>query len=176
MFVKLKNPHDITTYYPKNKIAEYGKHVNDKFYGITQYSIDTETSTKLLSIIPEKYRHLYYATLMTINSPFITPHIDERSTSLNFYIKSSGAVTSFYREKYPGVLSTLSGDTKAKVYDESDLVLVSSFTATPGEIYLLNTQAIHGVSGISDNMRIACTIESFYISYEDTKEILKDLY
>jgi hypothetical protein len=176
MFVKLKNPHNITTYHPKNKIAEYGKQVDNKFYGITQYSIDDETSAKLLSIIPGKYRHLYYATLMTINSPFIIPHTDERSTSLNFYIKTPGAVTSFYREKYLGVPSTLSGNTKAKVYDESDLVLVSSFTATPGDIYLLNTQAIHGVSGISDNMRIACTVESFYISYKDTKEILKDLY
>ena len=175
MFVKLKNPHYVTTYHPKNKIAEYGKHIDNKFYGITQYSIDDETSAKLLSTIPEKYRHLYYATLMTINSPFLPPHTDERSTSLNFYIKPSGAVTSFYREKYPGVTSTLSGNTKAKVFDESDLIPISSFTAMTGDIYLLNTQAIHGMSSMSDNMRIACTVESFHISYEDTKEILKDL-
>lgn len=172
MFEKLKTTHDITTYTLKGKIAEYGRIINNEFYGLRQYHTDDDTSAKLLNIIPEKYRHLYFANIIIINSPLVNPHTDDRrKTAINFYIKTSSGVTSFYE---PKITAMLSKKRVAKVFNESDLTLTSSFIANPGDIYLLNTQCIHGVSDVSDNLRIACSIESFTMSYEDTREILKE--
>lgn len=170
MFEKLKTTHSITTYTLKDKIAEYGRIIDNEFYGLRQYHTDSNTSKKLLNIIPEKYRHLYHANVIIINSPLVNPHTDDRrKTAINFYIKTGNAVTSFYEPKDPLALSS---KRVARVFNESDLTLTTSFIAIPGDIYLLNTQCIHGVSDVSGNMRIACSIESFSMSYEDTRDIL----
>ena len=130
---------------------------------------------KLKSLIVEKYRHLFAVNYMVINSQYIPPHIDDKiSTTVNFYVNTSDAVTTFYRKKDVQVESErLPEQTNGRLYNIDDLHVVSEFIAKPSDVYLLDVQQLHSVSCNKQENRTAyCLQSSIGISYEKCLEIL----
>ena len=156
-------------------LYQFGKTIKDKWVGIRYYKANTDIEQKLKSLVPEKYRHLFQVNYMVINSQYIPPHIDDKiSTTVNFYVNTADAVTTFYRKKDVQLVSErLPEQTNGRLYNVDDLHVVSEFTAKSSEVYLLDVQQLHSVSCNKQENRTAYCLQSYIgISYEKCLEIL----
>ena len=156
-------------------LYQFGKTIKDKWVGIRYYKANTDIEQKLKSLVPEKYRHLFQVNYMVINSQYVPPHIDDKiSTTVNFYVNTADAVTTFYRKKDVQLVSErLPEQTNGRLYNVDDLHVVSEFTAKPSEVYLLDVQQLHSVSCNKQENRTAYCLQSYIgISYEKCLEIL----
>lgn len=143
-------------------------------YGLHYNAIDN-SNDHLFSIIPEKYRKHFRLARLRINIPYVPPHNDSDCiTSINFYIQPSDYSTNFYEVVNQDANPIRVGNqTNGRVYDLSDIELKASFTAQPGEVYILNVSKIHEVAGRENQPdRIAIVMNSNTLSYEDTIDIL----
>jgi hypothetical protein len=172
-FVKLKVPTDLIDFTYGDSIVYYGESHSIEFFKIS----DT-IETKLLEIIPKDYRQYFKGSVFSINNNYIKPHTDsERKVGINFYIKCTNAITKFFKQKEGVIITTeqVIGQTNGVVYKESELTSIGSFIALPKDIWILDVSKIHSVINPIGDERIAYTLSSNELSYEDTLEILKDL-
>ncbi len=97
--------------------------------------------------------YAYYAEVK--GDHYLYPHIDPGSTiSLNYYITSANATTSFYKEKenlkYLTTTEELDENNShmvVKAYNDfSKLDQIGYFTPLPGEAYLMRVDVLHAVS------------------------------
>ena len=151
-FLKLNKTYDLSSGYKTFKsIASYGKNRNETFVGINYSMVVTPDAELAFSVIPKSYRKDFYLALMEVNT-FIPPHVDTGVLStINFYIKSDGCTTQFYKFKPTADQSRVG--TKGYVYDIKDLCEADSFVANDGEAYLLDTTKVHAVWDMGEEVR-----------------------
>ena len=179
MFQLLTQKHNLQTDNEKEIIIQFGKTVNDKFYGYTTYKVNEDTGNKLLELIPENYRDAFEPSLISINIEDVVPHIDnEIKSAINFYIDTAEGVTSFHKIKagvYP-MIEKLPNQTDGSLFREEDLDTVTSFKAEYGDIYILDIKHIHSVKCRPNAIRTAYCLKSYIYNYNEVLDILKGTY
>jgi hypothetical protein len=172
-FVKLTTTNNIMDISFEESIRYHGVNRSIEFFKISN---DIEQS--LLEIIPINYRQYFKGSFFSINTSYIRPHTDsDRKVGINFYVKGNNAITKFFniKEGATVVHEQVFGQTNGSVYQESNLVSTGIFKAVPGEVWILDVSQIHSVINASGEDRVAYTLSSNILSYNDTLEILKDL-
>jgi len=179
MFKLLPQKHNLQTNNENQIIIQFGKEIEDKFYGYTTYKIDKEIGNKLLEIIPEKYRNAFEPSLVSINIEDVVPHIDnEIKAVINFYVDTADGVTRFHKVKagvHP-IIEKLPNQTDGALFREEDLDIVNSFKAGYGDIYVLDIKQIHSVKCKPNAIRTAYCLKSYIYSYDEVLDILKRTY
>ena len=173
-YAKLKYKHSFLI--PENiKVIE---DVTYKWYGdhgeYAMYQVETIIEEQLKNIVPAKYQKYFAVNLAILSNDIIYPHCDEGKVTINFYIQTANATTSFYRVKDPLQPEKFFRDTKARLWDHDEVDYVNSFTAKVGEIWVLDTQVPHGVKCESKENRIAYTLRTDYLTFADAMHILND--
>jgi hypothetical protein len=102
----------------------------------------------------------------------LNPHVDHYTTvALNYYIDAGEDLTIFYKQTDNATPFRYSGKNQSNIYNVADLTEGDSFTASSGEVYLLDVSQIHAVNKVNPNPRL-------FISYLwDTamyEEVLSD--
>lgn len=131
----------------------------------------------MLTIIPTEYRKYFTGSTMKINGPYIPPHTDSyRKVGINFYIKTDNAITRFFEKRSDNIETTqVKGQSEGYVFREIDLELKDTFVANDNEVWILDVSNIHSVINPNGTERIAYSLSSNVLSYEQTVNILKDL-
>ena len=122
---------------------QYGPTVDGEFYGIEYRelvnfkSLYSKFTLNLTTEAPQ---------LLHVNS-YILPHTDSNVKAvINYYINTENCKTQFYEKKEDIVDHyQIENQTDGRVYNLKDLTLGPSFTAEPGDVYLLNVSKIHSV-------------------------------
>lgn len=165
-----------------NKMMDISFEESIRYHGVNRsiefFKISDVIEQHLLEIIPVNYRQYFKGSFFSINTSYIRPHTDsDRKVGINFYIKGNNAITKFFNIKQGATIlhEQVVGQTNGVVYQEYDLVSNGVFKAIPGEIWILDVSQIHSVINASGEDRVAYTLSSNILSYNDTLEILKDL-
>jgi hypothetical protein len=152
--------------------TRYGEEHNGYFKGISYYTVHQHVKDTVLKIIPEPYKKCFDVFLMIINRTEIPPHIDSNTlVAINMYLKTNGnSVTTFWDNpvKEQTNSTQIENQTDGCILDYKNLVENYSFIAKENETWVLNVKMPHSVKCEEDNFRIAFTIQSSTISYEQT--------
>jgi hypothetical protein len=131
------------------KTRSIEKHVklkNRKEYGVVRDYVSSVNTNKILELLPENIKR-YCSGVTKTSILSLPPHIHTRERCvINFYHKTNGEKTIFYDGEYEIV--TDSAEDSGKGYymvNEDKLKEVISYTASSGEVYLLNTRKAHSV-------------------------------
>lgn len=119
--------------------------INDIPYVVRKH-IPRKLSDTLRNRLPDNLRTLCDITLSEIK--LVIPHYHNTDMCvLNWYIETGGEVTSFYEgeKKVNQRLTSDSGNGFLEV-DYTNLKIVESFVAQPGDVWLFDTTTIHSVS------------------------------
>lgn len=82
------------------------------------------------------------------------PHRDHSvSAAINFYFDPADATTTFWTEGPDAKALRYPGASKSNIYEEEGLIRGPSFTAQPGDTYLLNNSEIHSVAMTPGKLR-----------------------
>jgi len=154
----------------------YGTEENGHFKGVSYYNVEKNIEDILLNIIPEVYRNKFKVLLMIINRNEIPPHIDSNAlVVINLYLKTCGnTITTFYTENpdVPSDVIKIKNQTDGYILDDKNLIETCSFMAKEDEAWILNVKKPHSVKcQVKNELRIAFTLLSFTLSYEDTLKI-----
>lgn len=170
-FTKLKTTVPLSESEVKDSLTAYGDG------RIEFFKISNNVEQQMLSIIPEKYRGYFTGSTMKINGPYIPPHTDSyRKVGINFYIKTDNATTKFFEKRSENIATTqVKGQVEGHVFNELDLILKDTFVSNDNEIWILDITKIHAVSNPNGTERIAYSLSSNVLSYDQTVKILKDL-
>jgi hypothetical protein len=176
-FLKLRNKFEVGSYTKISTKIQYGVDTPLGFAGIKYSYITLSNSQDLLQIIPERYRSDCTLSVMDLNYR-IPPHTDSGIEAIvNFYIKTVGCVTQFYKLKN-NIASTMQieNQTDGFIYDINDLEETESFIAEDGDAYLLDVSKPHSVITTRPEMidRKAICMQIKYRSFEEAKEMLQE--
>ena len=165
-----------------NKIMDISFEESIRYHGVNRsiefFKIPSDIENTLLEIIPVNYRQYFNGSFFSINTSYIRPHTDsDRKVGINFYVKGNNAITKFFNIKENATVlhEQVVGQTNGVVYQEYNLVSTGVFKASPGEVWILDVSKIHSVINAAGEDRVAYTLSSNVLSYNDTREILKDL-
>jgi hypothetical protein len=155
----------------------YGINDDGYFRGICYYNIEETVNDEILKIIPEDYRKCFKVVLMVINKQDIPPHIDSNTlVAINFYLKTAGdSITTFYDlpvNDNLNVNTKIENQTDGCILDYENLVEQYNFTAKEDEAWILNVKTPHSVKCETNGLRIAFSIQSSTVSYENACKIL----
>lgn len=155
----------------KDIIDRYGLYKNNQFLGISYSKFDLQNENsqseldKVLQIIPQSERDKFNASCMSINHD-IYPHIDNGvNTTINMYINSCGYKTTYHEQKrdavnYRNIFGRTSGydhpEDKQKVLLFEDVDEICSFEAKDGDIYILNVNELHSITGGTGERMAIC--------------------
>ena len=151
MFKKLNKSFTHSDFKVTDEVVKFGYVESDKFYGLRYDNVDVESSP-FFNVIPEKYRSGFYLHLMRLNLS-APPHTDSKIlTTINFYIKTGNAVTTFY-DIISDVPSTsqMENQTNGKMFSLDDLVVADKFVASDFDIYILDVTKPHSVQFTESN-------------------------
>lgn len=154
-------------------LNEYGVYKDGEFYGIRYYKINKEAEDFLKKqILSNDLSGKFNMYLMLINYDDIYPHTDsDIETVINYYIKTSNAITHFWKLKDNNSKSLkISNQTDGSVYPIESLDHCFDFKAKDNDIWLLNVKEIHSVVG-SNDLRVAFCFQSKMI-FEDILKLL----
>jgi hypothetical protein len=179
----------------KGKVVDrYGSFWGKDFMGISynKYFFKNEESQRkyleIQKLIPEDKKGWFTSSFLTINSP-ILPHVDwNTNTTINFYTQTSGWKTTFHTEKDGAEdrshdFGKAGGydlnennaiprkNTKQKVYMWDDVNDVCSFTAKENEVYILNVNELHSVTG-GEGLRNAVCLQTI-LPFDEVVDIFK---
>jgi hypothetical protein len=170
-FTKLKTVVPLSESEIKDSLTAYGDG------RIEFFKISNIVEQQMLSIIPEAYRKYFTGSTMKITGPYIPPHTDSyRKVGINFYIKTDNATTKFFEKRSENIPTTqVKGQSEGYVFNELDLIHKDTFVSADGDIWILDISKIHAVNNPSGTERIAYSLSSNVLSYDQTVEILKDL-
>lgn len=108
----------------------------------------------------------------------LPPHVDlARKCAINFYINANNETTTFYRRKRQGVFLREKNNryTSNELFIPEWLEKTSVFTASPLDLYAINTTVPHSVNMMNqDNERVAVTFSFFNINYEEVVQCLEN--
>ncbi len=170
-FTKLKTTVPLSESEIKDSLTAYGDG------RIEFFKISSNVEQQMLSIIPEKCQQYFTGSTMKIKGPYIPPHTDSyRKVGINFYIKTDNATTKFFEKRSENIATTqVKGQAEGYVFNELDLILKDTFVANDTEIWILDITKIHAVSNPAGTERIAYSLSSNVVSYDQTVKILKNL-
>jgi hypothetical protein len=170
-FTKLKTTVPLSEAEIKDSLTAYGDG------RIEFFKISSNVEQQMLSIIPEDYRKYFAGSTMKINGPYIPPHTDSyRKVGINFYIKTDSAITRFFEKRSEDIVTTqVKGQAEGYVFREIDLQLKDTFVSKDSEIWILDVSKIHSVINPNATERIAYSLSSNVLSYDQTVKILKHL-
>lgn len=173
-------------YHAKLKSIDLAKYENFKLLG-TQYicagTLSTYSHVDIDSsiIIPEEYRRRFFLTHLAMRGR-IVPHRDQGiRCKINIYLSENNATTRFYSGDYKEIAKDCNGCNIEKFtagecacsMKPTNLTFEEQFTAHPGDVYLLDTTAIHSVDELSaDNPRFVLTL-STDMSYAEVRAMLE---
>jgi len=139
--------------------VKYGLGEGKDFQGIkyTDFEVDQSCKDYLWNLIPEKHRHQFNMSLMSINRT-IHPHTDSNTrTAINWYLISGGYHTSFCTPK-PGAKSCkLPTQTNGIIYRFEDVHFDERFKSEDGDVYILDVTKLHCVHS-SKGPRVALNL------------------
>ena len=122
---------------------QYGPIVDGKFYGIEYRELLNFKSlySKFTLNLTTEAPQLLHANC------YIPPHTDSGINAvINYYITTENCETQFYEKKEDIVDSyQIENQTDGHLYNLKDLTSGPSFTAEPGDVYLLDVSKIHSV-------------------------------
>lgn len=173
MFTKLPLLLKIPDFKSHEEEISYGISTPEGFRGIQYLSVSTSQKEKILELIPEQYQDKFELSLMRINAN-VPIHTDSGTKcTINFYIEPNGYKTSFYvtNVQNPEIFR-IKNQTNGAIFNPRDLTEVGSFIAEPDEVFLLDVTKPHGVTGDSSKERIAITLGSQILTYEEVLDIL----
>ena len=153
MFVRLDAPLPrLPRCAPTKLLYRFGKTVASRFHGVSYFAVGGEVEALLLGILPEAVRPYFLCSYMVVNHHDVPPHIDNGiRLSLNYYVQTAGATTTFYRFKSAQVevekLDNNEPGSPAGLYSRQNLEVVGSFTAGPHELWALDVSQPHDVVG-----------------------------
>jgi hypothetical protein len=170
-FTKLKTSVPLSESEIKDSLTAYGDG------RIEFFKISSNVEQQMLSIIPVKYQNYFTGSTMKIKGSYIPPHTDSyRKVGINFYIKTDNATTKFFEKRSENIATTqVKGQSEGHVFNEPDLILKDTFVSNDNEVWILDVSKIHSVNNPSGTERIAYSLSSHVLSYEQTVKILKDL-
>jgi len=170
-FTKLKTSVPLSESEIKDSLTAYGDG------RIEFFKISSNVEQQMLSIIPVKYQNYFTGSTMKIKGSYIPPHTDSyRKVGINFYIKTDNATTRFFEKRSENIATTqVKGQSEGHVFNEPDLLLKDTFVSNDNEVWILDVSKIHSVNNPSGTERIAYSLSSHVLSYEQTVKILKDL-
>jgi hypothetical protein len=161
-----------------NKMMDISFDESMIYHGVNRsiefFKISSIIEQHLLEIIPIDCRKYFKGSFFSINTSYIRPHTDsDRKVGINFYVTGNNAITKFFKIKEDATVlpEKVFGQTNGSVYREHNLVSTGIFKATPGEIWILDVSQIHSVTNIGGKDRVAYTLSSNILSYNDTLEI-----
>lgn len=168
MFTKLPYKHNLKRQPYGSLMYRFGKELDGSFKGISYYRPYDDVASALLAKIPSKYWSDFIPTVMVINYQEIPPHIDNGIlTTINFYVDTADAVTSFYKETNRTTTSKLPNQTDGSLYDVETLEYVSSFKAEANDVYVLDVKQIHSVSCSQATERFVYCLQTSFIPYDE---------
>lgn len=174
MFVRLDSPLPrLPRCATTNLRYRFGKTVEGRFHGVSYFVVGGEVEAELLAILPEAIRPNFLCSYMVVNHHDLPPHIDNGiRLSLNYYVQTAGATTTFYRFKSADArverLDNNDPDSPSGLYRRQDLEVVGSFTARPHELWALDVSQPHDVicvAGAGD--REAYCLQSRSVSFAE---------
>jgi hypothetical protein len=154
-------------------LYRFGKTIDGRFYGLSYFAVEGETEAALLGILPAAWRPHFACSYLVACHHDIPPHIDNGiRLSLNYYVQTAQATTSFYRFKAGDAavkrLSNHDPGTPAGLYRREDLALAGSFCAQPHELWALDVTQPHDVvSAPGAGDREAYCLQSRTVGYEE---------
>ena len=132
---------------------------------LLMYMLPEEVTAKILAQLPEKLlaREVPGVFLMRMPKPCaesksLPPHIDRgRRAAINVYLKCGGEITEFYEA------------------DESSKTLtrIGTFTAAPGEAWLMDVSIPHAVLMQGSDERIGLSLSFRHTRYKDLAALLE---
>jgi hypothetical protein len=169
-FLKLNKKIHVGSYIETRHINSYA--INGK--GIFVYEVGEYDPNILLSVIPERYRSDFVVREFKINVN-IPPHTDSYTcVGINFYVKTSNCVTTFYQSDVntPGVRMTT--QTTGRTFKEEDLTVTGSFVAEEGDVYILDISTPHSVKSLTKEKvdRIALSIQTSKYNFDEVRSML----
>lgn len=129
-------------YFNSISFSEY--EINNKDYIFNLISEDINFKIK-----PDKIN------LTTISYPGATPHTDNYSVALNYYLQAESSLTDFWKSD----LGEIDYRIPAKAATNLKISHIGNFEAVTGDVYLLNTHILHSVtinSGNSNRIIFRC--------------------
>lgn len=175
-FIKLKNKFKVGSYTKIGTKIQYGLDTPLGFAGIKYSYINLSNSQELLEIIPDEHQNKCTLSVMDLNYK-IPPHTDSGIEAIiNFYIKTSGCITQFYKLKSnEATTMQVENQTDGFIYNIEDLEETECFVAEDGDAYLLDVSKPHSVittrPGMTD--RKAICMQLTYTSFEEAKIMLE---
>ena len=148
------------------KNLEYAQGGQQVSYGgaITYYDAEM-AGYNVFNVIPEEHRKDFYLAVAKITSA-LPPHTDSQiKTSINFYIEPSNYTTTFYTPEPRAVKRQVENQTNGYIFQEHELANRGSFTAKPGDAYLLAVDRVHAVKG-SGARTLICLATDKYDFYD----------
>ena len=148
----------------------FGKTMDGQFYGISYFIVEGEIESLLLGLLPEALRPLFSCSYLMANYHDIPPHIDSGiQLSINYYVVTADATTSFYRVRQPGAaverLDNNDADSAAGLYRRQDLDVVGTVCVQPHEVWALDVTQVHDVvSPAGQGSREAYCLQSRAVS------------
>ncbi len=179
MFSKLDIQHQIPLEPYGDIYTQFGINTPNGFSGIAYHHISSDIQDQIFNTCPWAPRSAFNALLMVINRMHIPPHNDDGiKVSINLYIDTADAVTTFHRNKKSTAAGymKLPNQTNGSIYNAEDLEPVAQFKAQSGEIYVLDVTSLHSVDCGTSNIRTAYVIQSPFFSYDQTMESYKKYY
>lgn len=141
--------------------TEFGIYDNGQFYGIRYYTIDENLIHHLKKrVLPDHLYDKFDVLLMFISYDTILPHTDsDIKTVINYYIKTSDAVTHFWKlksDKEDVNTLQITNQTDGAIYPYEKLEHIYQFQAKDNDLWLLNVKQIHSVSDANDTRLAYC--------------------
>ena len=151
-----------------NLLGQYGIMEKGHFQGISYYKVEDWIKEVLLnSFVPKQLHSNFSAAFMLINTKYAPPHTDSGILmTVNYYIKTSDAVTKFWKANDSTKYMKLTAESDGFIYDETTLDYTGSFKADSCDVWALKVTDIHSVES-EDNVRTAYCLQSSTITFED---------
>ncbi len=176
-FIKLKNPFKVDPYIIKDLRISFGKKVNDTFKGIWYSNVEFDNKDQIFNVIPEHSRKYFGISIMEVNT-YIPPHTDSSIlVTINFYIKTNGCTTQFFKFKDTNITKTqIENQTNGFLFNPNDLDSTDRFVAQDNDVYLLDVSKPHSVipQSISPVYRTAICLQSRDCNFDDTVKLLQE--
>lgn len=130
-------------------LHKYGEVVQGRFYGINYARAFISHIPALEDIVPDPWFNMTSHTHMTVNCR-VPPHTDSGiCTAVNVYYNTCNCRTQFYEINDAENSFQLDSQTNGRIYNEAALTPTHSFTAAPGEVWLLDVTQVHSVEPAS---------------------------
>lgn len=182
-YKKLRKKIFVDDFKNEGVVARYGEMRNDKFHGLEMaaYShIPESVVQEFYSIIPEQHRDKFFPPLLMQINDYLEPHVDSASygikaTGINLYIETDGAITTFHVPKEGAKKKAIKNAKEETHYSWEDTEVVDSFVAVKGDIYIVDTESYHSVTGPSEGAPRSILCISTSLSFDEVVDIIGDV-